>query len=149
MTEAENEQKGLELGAVDYITKPISPPLVMLRVKNHLALQERSSREEVEARHEWLTKSLERFITQLEQKLPQEQGKTTVSADREKLKAVCDQLEVLLVNNDAGAVDVMDANAELLDAAFPHQSHEIDNHIRLFDFEAALAALRVANGTSA
>jgi len=27
--EMEDEQKGLELGAVDYITKPISPPIVM------------------------------------------------------------------------------------------------------------------------
>jgi signal transduction histidine kinase len=38
----EDEKKGLELGAVDYITKPISPPIVMARVKNHLALQEKN-----------------------------------------------------------------------------------------------------------
>ena len=31
--EIEDEQKGLELGAVDYITKPISPPIVKARVK--------------------------------------------------------------------------------------------------------------------
>jgi len=37
--EATDERKGLELGAVDYITKPISPPIVMARVKNHLALK--------------------------------------------------------------------------------------------------------------
>ncbi|MDD5176394.1 MAG: two-component system response regulator [Sterolibacterium sp.] len=37
--EMEDEQKGLELGAVDYITKPISPPIVMARVNNHLALK--------------------------------------------------------------------------------------------------------------
>ncbi|MBI5920168.1 MAG: two-component system response regulator [Betaproteobacteria bacterium] len=34
--ELEDERKGLELGAVDYITKPISPPIVMARVKTHL-----------------------------------------------------------------------------------------------------------------
>ncbi|MEI6207908.1 MAG: response regulator [Desulfuromonadales bacterium] len=34
-----DEQKGLELGAVDYITKPVSPPIVLARVKNHLALK--------------------------------------------------------------------------------------------------------------
>ncbi len=38
-TEVKDEKKGLELGAVDYITKPISPPIVMARVKNHLALK--------------------------------------------------------------------------------------------------------------
>lgn len=37
-SEVEDEKMGLELGAVDYITKPISPPIVMARVKNHLAL---------------------------------------------------------------------------------------------------------------
>ncbi|MDO8310783.1 MAG: response regulator, partial [Sideroxyarcus sp.] len=42
-TEEEDEMKGLELGAVDYITKPISPPIVMARVKNHLALQEKNA----------------------------------------------------------------------------------------------------------
>ena len=31
--------KGLELGAVDYITKPICPPVVLARVKNHLILK--------------------------------------------------------------------------------------------------------------
>jgi class 3 adenylate cyclase/CheY-like chemotaxis protein len=37
--EVEDEKKGLELGAVDYITKPISPPIVLARVKTHLALK--------------------------------------------------------------------------------------------------------------
>ena len=37
--DAEDEEKGLELGAADYITKPISPPIVLARVKNHLALK--------------------------------------------------------------------------------------------------------------
>ncbi|MDZ4162164.1 MAG: two-component system response regulator [Burkholderiales bacterium] len=35
----EDEEKGLELGAVDYITKPICPPIVLARVKSHLALK--------------------------------------------------------------------------------------------------------------
>jgi putative two-component system response regulator len=39
MTDQESEMKGLELGAVDYITKPISPPIVKERVKNHLMLK--------------------------------------------------------------------------------------------------------------
>ena len=39
MAEVEDETKGLSLGAVDYITKPISPPIVLARVKTHLALK--------------------------------------------------------------------------------------------------------------
>ena len=38
-TQDEDEQKGFELGAVDYITKPISPPTVLARVKTHLQLK--------------------------------------------------------------------------------------------------------------
>ena len=36
MAEPEDEKKGLELGAADYITKPISPPIVLARVKTQL-----------------------------------------------------------------------------------------------------------------
>jgi len=35
----EDEERGLALGAVDYITKPISPPIVLARVTTHLALK--------------------------------------------------------------------------------------------------------------
>ena len=38
MTSPEDERRGLETGAVDYITKPISPPIVKARVRTHLAL---------------------------------------------------------------------------------------------------------------
>ncbi|MEN6623535.1 MAG: two-component system response regulator [Smithella sp.] len=38
-TQVEDEQKGFELGAADYITKPISPPIVLSRVKTHLQLK--------------------------------------------------------------------------------------------------------------
>lgn len=34
-----DEAKGLQIGAIDYITKPISPPIVKARVQNHLKLK--------------------------------------------------------------------------------------------------------------
>lgn len=40
LTEESLEVQGLELGAVDYITKPISPSVVKARVKNHLTIKE-------------------------------------------------------------------------------------------------------------
>lgn len=39
MDRAENETQGLELGAVDYVTKPFNPAIVKLRVKNQLELK--------------------------------------------------------------------------------------------------------------
>ena len=38
-SEIEDEKRGLELGAVDYITKPVSPPILLARVKTQLALK--------------------------------------------------------------------------------------------------------------
>jgi len=38
-TQVDDEQHGLELGAVDYITKPISPPILLARVRTHLTLK--------------------------------------------------------------------------------------------------------------
>ena len=40
MSDTQDETKGLELGAVDYIIKPISPPVVSARVKSHLELKQ-------------------------------------------------------------------------------------------------------------
>jgi putative two-component system response regulator len=36
MSDAANEERGLDAGAVDYISKPISPPIVKARVKIHI-----------------------------------------------------------------------------------------------------------------
>lgn len=41
-SEIEDERRGLEIGAVDYLTKPISPPIVMARIKIHLSLKAQS-----------------------------------------------------------------------------------------------------------
>lgn len=38
-SEVEDETLGLSLGAVDYITKPISPPIVLARIATHLTLK--------------------------------------------------------------------------------------------------------------
>src|SRR6516165_7198071 len=38
--EVEDETRGFEAGAVDYIHKPFSPPIVKARVKTHLSLRE-------------------------------------------------------------------------------------------------------------
>ncbi|MDE1999078.1 MAG: two-component system response regulator [Burkholderiales bacterium] len=51
MSTIEDESLGLAIGAVDYITKPISPPLVQARVRTHLALYDQ-------------TRELERMVAQ-------------------------------------------------------------------------------------
>jgi putative two-component system response regulator len=38
LTDTDDEVEGFEAGAVDYITKPVSPPIVRARVRTHLSL---------------------------------------------------------------------------------------------------------------
>jgi CheY-like chemotaxis protein len=120
-----------------------------LAEKLETAIKERQPRKAVFDRLDELKQPLENLIAQLEQKLPQEQGTAAVTVDQEKLKAVCGKLEALLTDDDAEAGEVLGANADLLQAAFPNHYRKIDDGIRSCDFDAALAALRAATGTSA
>lgn len=54
---SDSEEKGLQLGAVDYITKPINPPIVRARVKTHLDLY--SFSHELEEKVEQRTRQIE------------------------------------------------------------------------------------------
>ena len=65
-TDAANEEKGFEVGAVDYIHKPFSPPLILARVKNQLALQSalRQAREDRDQAEE-LSHALQAEIAQV------------------------------------------------------------------------------------
>lgn len=190
MAAADDEQKGLELGAIDYITKPISPPIVLARVRNHLALKamidflrdqndwdiaerlaftlkgisgkvsvtglqqfadkldvairEHRARKQGSAASEATATQPDDLIAQLELKLLEGAEKTAVEVDPAQLKLVCDKLKLLLADDDAAAADLMSANANLFKAAFPNHYRKIDDSIRAFDFEAALAELRQA-----
>ena len=46
MTEEEDEARGFDAGCVDYITKPVSPPVVLARIKTHLDLKNARARAE-------------------------------------------------------------------------------------------------------
>ncbi|MBF0303852.1 MAG: response regulator [Desulfamplus sp.] len=64
MSEEIDEAKGLELGAIDYITKPISPSIVKSRIKNHLELQ--LARKELKQQNEILKDNI-RLREEMEQ----------------------------------------------------------------------------------
>ena len=44
MSATEDEQRGFELGAVDYISKPLRPPIVLARVQTHLGYKQARDR---------------------------------------------------------------------------------------------------------
>ncbi|MDH5801656.1 MAG: diguanylate cyclase, partial [Gammaproteobacteria bacterium] len=54
-SDAEDEERGLALGAVDYIAKPINSAIVRARVKTHITLQKQYSQLQFLAMHDQLT----------------------------------------------------------------------------------------------
>ena len=63
----EDEQKGFDLGCVDYITKPISAPSVRVRVRTHLALHDQNR--ELEAKVRERTRELQASRLEIIQRL--------------------------------------------------------------------------------
>lgn len=67
-SEVEDETKGLELGAIDYITKPFSPAIVQARVRTQLALQNRTRElkktlEDLDLRNRFIRKTFGRYLS--------------------------------------------------------------------------------------
>ncbi|MBL8435889.1 MAG: response regulator, partial [Zoogloea sp.] len=62
MNGVENEERGLELGAVDYITKPINPAVVLARVRTHLELKH--ARDRLALENEWLEQEVARRMSE-------------------------------------------------------------------------------------
>ncbi len=67
LNEIDDECRGLELGAVDYITKPVTPAIVLARVRTQLALYDhnRELEREVRGRTEELQRSRLEIIRRL------------------------------------------------------------------------------------
>ncbi|MGF1694825.1 response regulator [Vibrio lamellibrachiae] len=66
-SETIDEEKGFNLGAVDYITKPISPPILKARVKTHLSLlnHQRDLEQQVDTRTSELKQTQLKIIKRL------------------------------------------------------------------------------------
>jgi sigma-B regulation protein RsbU (phosphoserine phosphatase) len=60
----EDESRGFEVGCVDYITKPISPPIVLARVRTHLALK--AAADFLRDKNEYLAAEVARRVRELE-----------------------------------------------------------------------------------
>ncbi|MBL7204030.1 MAG: two-component system response regulator [Desulfobacteraceae bacterium] len=65
MEKMEDEYRGFEVGGVDYITKPVSAPIVLARVRTHLALydQNRLLEEVVQQRTKQLRQAFQKIET--------------------------------------------------------------------------------------
>lgn len=62
-SDMKDERDGLELGAVDYITKPISPPILMARVATHVLLKQ--ARDLLRNNNTYLTEEVNRRTAEI------------------------------------------------------------------------------------
>ena len=80
LSTVEEEQLGLDLGAVDYITKPISPPLLLARVHSHIERHDNARRLQA------LSEKLSRYLApQVYQSLFDGSQKAEIHTQRKKL----------------------------------------------------------------
>jgi two-component system sensor histidine kinase/response regulator len=108
------------------------------------AIKEEKPKYAIDGHIKVLKKRLESLIDQLERKLPQVASLSAIAVDPEKLKQVCVQLQALLSDADAAAGDVLAANENLLNTAFPDTYQQIKDKIQAYEFEAAELALKNA-----
>jgi len=90
-TRVDDERMGFEAGCVDYITKPISAPILEARVRTHLSLK--AARDFLQDRSEYLEAEIERRIREA----MRAQSQTSVAG------AVARKLEELLCAIEARA----------------------------------------------
>ncbi len=84
------------------------------------------------------------LLSQLAEKLPPEPETATVAVDREKLKKIYAELELLLAEDDSKAGVVFEVNSGILKSAFPAHYHALEACITAFDYPKALTTLRSA-----
>jgi len=111
------------------------------------AIQEAQPMDSLKHRLRELEQPLAELVSQLAKGLPGEPVKVDFTINAEELERVCGRLTSLLADDDVEAAEVLEANRDLLCAAFPNHFREFQEGIRAFDFEGALAVLGAAAGT--
>ncbi|WP_432695182.1 response regulator [Marinobacterium sp. YM272] len=130
--EVKDETKGLKLGAVDYIIKPFSPPVVLARVRTHLELSE--TREKLS---DSLQKTLLGSVRILTDLLAVSNPEAFSRALR--LKSIVHDLAARLGTKEAWKYEVA-ASLSQLGCMFlpPELMHKINNNLPLSESELAL-----------
>jgi putative two-component system response regulator len=85
-TEADNELEGLSLGAIDYITKPFQPPLLLKRLEVHLLVE--AQRKTLEAQQ----KELKNFNANL-QKMVEAKTRNVLDLQNALLQTIAELVE--------------------------------------------------------
>lgn len=118
-TEVEDEMHGFEVGAVDYVHKPFSPPVMKARVNTHLALRE--TREKLAQRLLAIQKELEtaRLIQQsiLPETVPQIDGLDIAARYIPMASVAGDFYDFIVIDNKHVGILVADVSGHGMPAA--------------------------------
>jgi len=140
----QDKEKCLAAGMVDFVTKPIQPDELWAALRRWIKPGATSARATADVQSPVIegnpvgTSSLSRKIS------PRKAESANVEIDLEKLKEVSLRMRKLLADDDSEAADVFADEGEMLQAAFSDDYRAIDDAIRAFDFEQALAVLESA-----
>lgn len=125
MTDVVDEAKGFDVGAVDYIHKPFSPPLLLARVRAHLKLRE----------------AYDQLLDTVLGTLGPPEAHAT-SFDAKTAAPLVAQLKSLLEAKDGDAADVIHQVTDaLVGGVGPKRLEALRKSVSEFDFETALGQL--------
>lgn len=103
---SEEEEKGLELGAVDYIAKPYRPPIILARIRAQL---------ELKRARDWLANQNEYLGAELNRRLKENQQAQSQLLQSEKLAAI-GQLAAGVAHEINNPVGYVTSNLGVLDS---------------------------------
>lgn len=138
----EDEEKGLALGAVDYVTKPVSIPILKARVRTHLALKQVEDELRRYQDHlEDLVYKRTHELTNANRRLEDEIGER-IRAEQE-IKKYRDNLELLVRErtNELAA-----ANARLESEIAERKQAEKDREQLIGELQDALGRVKILSG---
>ena len=145
----QDKDKCLAAGMVDFLTKPIQPDELWATLGRWIKPKHPAA---AATRTPACTAGSDSGASSFRVKVPPKKLDQAAGGyaaiDPEKLKQVCARLAALLADDDSEAGDVLDDNSDLLHAAFPKAYRAIDDAVKAFDFEAALAKLKEAAATA-
>ncbi|MBW2466710.1 MAG: sigma 54-interacting transcriptional regulator, partial [Deltaproteobacteria bacterium] len=132
-SDVEDEALGLKVGAVDYITKPINPPVVLARIRNHMLLKKQ---------HDQLKRSITlsekqlvdyaRDLTELHKAKKKQQVELDLLLEKEKyrrnLEAVFESVNDALITIDP-ELNITEANRAAYDVCCLNPDKFLGNKI--------------------
>jgi class 3 adenylate cyclase len=116
LNETENEIKGFELGAADYITKPINPHIVLARVKTHIMLK--YIREQLMIKNQFLEYTFSRYVSaKVLDRLKTTPVEEFLTMERRDITVLfCDMRGFTLLGNELAPEDIYETVNSFLEA---------------------------------